>query len=43
MPENLEIYGKSRGAHRGIATKLYNEADVIINKPFTLLNKDGVI
>ena len=34
MPENLELLRKSPGAHRGVATKLYNEADGIMNKPF---------
>ena len=43
MPENLELLRKSRGAHRGVATKLYNEADGIMNKPFTLINEDDLI
>ena len=43
MPENLELLRKSRGAYRGVATKLYNEADGIMNKPFTLLNEDDLI
>ena len=43
MPENLETLQKSRGAHRGVATKLYNEADGGMNKPFTLLNEDDLI
>ena len=43
MPENLELFRKSSGAHRGVATKLYNEADGIMNKPFTLLNEDDLI
>ena len=43
MPENLELLRKLRGAHRGVATKLYNEADGILNKPFTLLNEDNLI
>ena len=43
MPENLELLRKSRGAHRGVATKLYNEADGIMNKPFTLINEDNLI
>ena len=43
MPENLELLRKSRGAQRGVATKLYNEADGIMNKPFTLINEDDLI
>ena len=43
MPENLELLRKLRGAHRGVATKLYNEADGIMNKTFTLLNEDDII
>ena len=43
MPENLELFRKLRRAHRGVATKLYNEADGIMNKPFTLLNEDDLI
>ena len=42
MPENLELLRKSRGARRGVATKLYNEADGISNKPFTLLKEDDL-
>ena len=40
MPENLELLRKSRGAHRGVAKKFYNEPDGIMNKPFILLNED---
>ncbi|XP_075264417.1 uncharacterized protein LOC142356375 [Convolutriloba macropyga] len=43
MPEKLELLRKSRGAPRGVATKLYNEADGIMNKPFTLINEDDPI
>ena len=43
MPANLELLRKLRKAHRGDATKLYNEADGIMNKPFTLLNEDDLI
>ena len=42
MLENLELL-RNFGAHRGVATKLYNEADGIMNKPFTLLNEDDLI
>ena len=41
--ENLELLEKSRGAHKGVATKLYNEADGLMNKQFNLINEDDLI
>ena len=43
LPENLELLRKSRGDHRGVATRLYNEADSIMNKPFAHIKEDKLI
>ena len=43
MPEKIELLRKSRGDHRGVATRLYNEADGIMNKPFAHINENDLI
>ena len=43
MPENLVRLRESPGAHKGAATKRYNETDGIMKKPFTLLKENDLI
>ena len=43
MPENQELLRKLRGAHRGVATELYNVSEGIMNKPITLIDEDDLI